>query len=60
MLAGISAEYYLRMELGLDKNPSDQVLDALARVLRQYLLLYHAEPGSQSARALEELRFLSD
>jgi MmyB-like transcription regulator ligand binding domain len=25
----------------------------------QYLLIYHAEPGSQSARALEELRSLS-
>src|ERR1700756_3828473 len=34
MLAGISAEYYLRLERGLDKRPSDQVLDALARALR--------------------------
>jgi transcriptional regulator with XRE-family HTH domain len=34
MLAGISAEYYLRLERGLDRNPSNQVLDALARVLR--------------------------
>jgi transcriptional regulator with XRE-family HTH domain len=34
MLAGISAEYYLRLERGLDRNPSDQVLDALARALR--------------------------
>jgi transcriptional regulator with XRE-family HTH domain len=31
MLAGISAEYYLRLERGLDRNPSDRVLDALAR-----------------------------
>ncbi|SHK43803.1 Helix-turn-helix domain-containing protein [Pseudonocardia thermophila] len=34
MLAGISAEYYLRLEQGRDRNPSPQVLDALARVLR--------------------------
>lgn len=34
MLAGISADYYLRLERGRDKNPSAQVLDALARVLR--------------------------
>ena len=34
MLAGISADYYLRLEQGRDKNPSAQVLDALARALR--------------------------
>src|ERR1700757_1604283 len=34
MLAGISAEYYLRLEVGRDKHPSAQVLDALARVLQ--------------------------
>ncbi|MFD4562017.1 helix-turn-helix transcriptional regulator [Streptomyces sp. NPDC058469] len=34
LLAGISADYYLRLERGRDKNPSPQVLDALARVLR--------------------------
>ncbi|WP_133766421.1 helix-turn-helix domain-containing protein [Amnibacterium kyonggiense] len=33
-LAGISADYYLRLEQGRDRNPSAQVLDALARVLR--------------------------
>jgi transcriptional regulator with XRE-family HTH domain len=33
-LAGISAEYYLRLEQGRDKNPSPQILDALARALR--------------------------
>jgi transcriptional regulator with XRE-family HTH domain len=43
-LAGISADYYLRLEQGRDRNPSPQVLEALARVLRldatatQYLL----------------------
>jgi transcriptional regulator with XRE-family HTH domain len=34
MLAGISSEYYLRLEVGRDKHPSAQVLDALARALR--------------------------
>ena len=34
LLAGISAEYYLRLEVGRDKNPSPQVVEALARALR--------------------------
>jgi transcriptional regulator with XRE-family HTH domain len=34
MLAGISAEYYLRLERGRAKNPSPQIIDALARALR--------------------------
>jgi transcriptional regulator with XRE-family HTH domain len=33
MLAGISSDYYLRLEQGRDRNPSLQVLEALARVL---------------------------
>jgi transcriptional regulator with XRE-family HTH domain len=33
MVAGISAEYYLRLEVGRDKHPSAQVVDALARAL---------------------------
>ncbi|NQX35487.1 helix-turn-helix domain-containing protein [Herbiconiux sp. VKM Ac-2851] len=33
LLAGISADYYLRLERGRDSNPSAQVLEALARVL---------------------------
>jgi transcriptional regulator with XRE-family HTH domain len=33
MLAGISADYYLRLEQGRDRTPSTQVLDALADVL---------------------------
>ena len=41
ILAGISAEYYLRLEVGRDKNPSPQVLDALARALG-----LDAKPGS--------------
>lgn len=34
MLAGISAEYYLRLERGRDQNPSVQVLESLASVLQ--------------------------
>ena len=34
MLAGISSDYYLRLEQGRDKHPSSQVLDALARALQ--------------------------
>ncbi|WP_245669892.1 helix-turn-helix domain-containing protein [Micromonospora mirobrigensis] len=34
LLAGISADYYLRLEQGRDRNPSDQVVEALARALR--------------------------
>lgn len=43
-LAGVSADYYLRLEQGRDRNPSPQVLEALARVFgldasaTQYLL----------------------
>lgn len=33
MLAGISSDYYLRLEQGRDRNPSVQVLEAIARVL---------------------------
>ncbi len=32
--AGISADYYLRLEQGRDKHPSAQILDALARALQ--------------------------
>jgi transcriptional regulator with XRE-family HTH domain len=34
MLAGISADYYLRLEQGRDRKPSVQVLESLARVLQ--------------------------
>jgi len=33
LLAGVSVDYYQRMEQGRDVRPSDQVLDALARAL---------------------------
>lgn len=32
LLAGISADYYLRLEQGRDRHPSAQILEALARV----------------------------
>ncbi|MBP2706720.1 helix-turn-helix domain-containing protein [Microbispora sp. RL4-1S] len=34
MLAGVSAEYYGRLEQGRERRPSEQVIDALARALR--------------------------
>ncbi len=52
-LAGISADYYLRLEQGRDRNPSPQILVALARVFQldatatQYLLsLSAARPAA--------------
>ncbi|MGB3376934.1 MAG: helix-turn-helix transcriptional regulator, partial [Microbacterium sp.] len=33
LLAGISVDYYLRLERGRDRHPSAQVLDAIARAL---------------------------
>ncbi|MEU4286418.1 helix-turn-helix domain-containing protein [Nocardiopsis dassonvillei] len=44
LLAGISSDYYLRLEQGRNRNPSAQVLGSIARALRldgpstQYLL----------------------
>jgi transcriptional regulator with XRE-family HTH domain len=34
LLAGISTDYYMRLEQGRDQHPSSQVLDALARALQ--------------------------
>ncbi|QFG20661.1 helix-turn-helix domain-containing protein [Actinomadura sp. WMMB 499] len=34
MLAGVSADYYVRLEQGRERSPSAQVLDALAAALR--------------------------
>ncbi|SEA90313.1 helix-turn-helix domain-containing protein [Leifsonia sp. 21MFCrub1.1] len=54
-LAGISADYYLRLEQGRDRHPSAQVLNALARVFdldaaaTEYLLSL-AEPQPSRAR----------
>src|ERR1700752_2762474 len=54
LLAGISSDYYLRLEQGRDKNPSAQVLDALARALR--LDIKAAEYLPQLARPPSTLR----
>lgn len=55
MLAGISAEYYLRLEQGRDRHPSVQVLRSIARVLRleddAYLLSLAAERPRRPRRA---------
>src|SRR5260370_69450 len=62
MLAGISADYYLRLERGRDKNPSVQVLESLARVLhldeleQEYLLgLAAPRPRRQRRRKPERV-----
>lgn len=34
LLAGLSADYYMRLEQGRDRNPSRPVVESLARVLR--------------------------
>jgi transcriptional regulator with XRE-family HTH domain len=34
LLAGVSVDYYIRLEQGRDQHPSPEVVDALARVLR--------------------------
>ncbi|HEX4731180.1 MAG TPA: helix-turn-helix transcriptional regulator [Solirubrobacterales bacterium] len=34
MLAGVSADYYVRLEQGRDQHPSDQVIESLGRALR--------------------------
>ncbi|GAA1912723.1 helix-turn-helix domain-containing protein [Streptantibioticus ferralitis] len=34
LLAGVSTDYYVRLEQGRERHPSEQVLDALARALR--------------------------
>lgn len=61
MLAGISSDYYLRLEQGRDRNPSTQVLEALARVLQldadgtDYLLSLAApRPSHRRRRARRE------
>jgi transcriptional regulator with XRE-family HTH domain len=56
MLAGISADYYLRLEQGRDRNPSVQVLESIARVLQldddttAYLLGLAAEKPRRARR----------
>ncbi len=56
-LAGISVDYYVRLEQGRDHHPSPQILDALARALRldppSTLHLHRlAQPSSGTAPVL--------
>lgn len=62
LLAGISADYYLRLERGRDTNPSLQVLESLARVLQlddvetAYLLgLGSPHPSARRQRRTEHV-----
>jgi transcriptional regulator with XRE-family HTH domain len=61
MLAGISSDYYLRLEQGRDRNPSVQVLEALARVLQldasatQYLVGLSQARRRKPARTRREV-----
>ena len=60
MLAGISADYYLRLEQGRDRKPSAQVLESLARVLQlgeegtAYLLSLGADKARPRRRPAKE------
>ena len=61
MLAGISVEYYLRLERGRDRNPSVQVLESIARVLNlddehmAYLLSLVTETPRRARRPRTEI-----
>lgn len=61
MLAGISADYYLRLERGRDRSPSLQVLESLARVLllddhtRAYLFSLTADKPRRRQRPRREV-----
>ncbi|WP_084369762.1 helix-turn-helix transcriptional regulator [Microbispora sp. ATCC PTA-5024] len=62
MLAGVSTDYYVRLEQGRERRPSEQVLDALARVLEldpaatEHLYeLAHPRPRQRPARREEEV-----
>jgi len=59
LLAGVSSDYYVRLEQGRDQHPSPQVLDALARALQldddatAYLhRLAAAPPGRRRRKAV--------
>src|SRR5689334_12175052 len=61
MLAGVSADYYIRLEQGRDQHPSSQVLDALARALKldedatSHLHALAARPRSRRATRPERV-----
>lgn len=61
MLAGVSADYYARLEQGRERNPSPQVIDAIGRAVRlstdgrEHLFRLaglHPRPGRDTPRDL--------
>lgn len=62
ILAGLSVDYYTRLEQGRERNPSTQVLDALSRALlldaEQQMHLYRLAglvPSDRSSGAIESV-----
>jgi transcriptional regulator with XRE-family HTH domain len=63
-LAGVSTDYYTRLEQGRDLSPSDAVLDALARALELddagrahlYHVAHPARPGRRPIRTVQRVR----
>jgi transcriptional regulator with XRE-family HTH domain len=62
LLAGVSTDYYIRLEQGRERHPSEQVLDALARALdlditaTEYLYeLAHPRPRRRLTRHRERV-----
>ncbi|GGR77268.1 transcriptional regulator [Streptomyces humidus] len=64
-LAGVSSDYYVRLEQGRDRNPSEQVLESIARALRldedatRYLLRL-AKPRSTGRKRLRRPEKVGD
>lgn len=64
LLAGVSADYYTRLEQGRGQHPSEQVVDALARALRLdedatahlHQLARHPSPRPASGPRVEYVR----
>src|ERR1700741_460283 len=64
-LAGVSSDYYVRLEQGRDKNPSDQVLLSIARALQldddaTAYMLQLARPSSRRRRRARKPDRVSD
>src|SRR3984957_11808668 len=63
--AGVSSDYYVRLEQGRDKNPSDQVLLSIARALQldedaTAYLLQLARPASRRGKRARKPEKVSD
>jgi transcriptional regulator with XRE-family HTH domain len=64
-LAGVSSDYYVRLEQGRDKNPSDQVLLSIARALQldedaTAYLLQLARPATRRRKRARKPEKVSD